>query len=406
MLRLTLFEGKSITELDKEVLAYVNKNIRSILRVTLDYITDSPELIDDILPRRYLINYSGKIVDLFYELYEIVCSRTMRNQTKIKYDYLLYHIFLWWEEIRDDESDLIPEAMDISLKQKILEEKSYWEEGDNVVYEMITDFSAYYDICFDDIDFSPDSIDAITSIYLYNRNIYNEMFRDVVLDDYVDFMASDLKEMYLDTKSQSKLETTILSKSELILNEIKSCIRALELRVIEMEKRSEVELSNEIFYGLQRVLAKCNFQTEREATIGRAEKALGETDLYIYENDNVHKIDWCVIENKRLEGFRDQYGQLLGYLNQNFSFGVTISINKEKNLEKAMEFIKLHLMRIKQEDDVFKIVNISTNDDHGLQFFVSSHQVPENPSKCMDIYHFVLNLSDIERKKRALSARH
>ena len=51
--------------------------------------------------------------NIINELYEIVCSKSIRDFIKPKYEYALYSILCWWEECADDESDLIINSIEI-----------------------------------------------------------------------------------------------------------------------------------------------------------------------------------------------------------------------------------------------------------------------------------------------------
>ena len=46
--------------------------------------------------------------------------------------------------------------------------------------------------------------------------------------------------------------------------------------------------------------------------------------------------DYAVLENKYIENFTNQYNQLMGYLNPNFEFGITLSMNREMSLKKDL----------------------------------------------------------------------
>lgn len=111
-----------------------------------------------------------------------------------------------------------------------------------------------------------------------------------------------------------------------------SIIKLLTNNLVEINNWDEVKISNEIYRMTKRLFKKLfGIEIERESTIGRAKKKLGENDFYIYENnDTFNNID--IGENKYLEGFKKAYGQLLGYLNYTFKFGFTISISKTMNL--------------------------------------------------------------------------
>lgn len=45
---------------------------------------------------------------------------------------------------------------------------------------------------------------------------------------------------------------------------------------------------------------------------------------------------YAVLENKYIEKFTNQYNQLRGYLNPDFKFGITLSMNREMSLKKDL----------------------------------------------------------------------
>lgn len=136
--------------------------------------------------------------------------------------------------------------------------------------------------------------------------------------------------------------------------------------------------------------------------MGRALKSIGETDLYLYKEDNTGIIDYTILENKIIDKFQDQYYQLIGYLNHFFEFGITLSINRDKSLQEGYKFIIEKLNDFKgQKFEPIKIGKIGIEKNYIL---FSEHVVPENGNR-MRIYHMILQLNDKERKFAALKAR-
>lgn len=411
MIPLELFDYSNYKEIDMQVTRYVNKNLETIIRVLLDILNDDSEFdLEGFLPRDYLERKPEECRKLVDELYELVKSDVLRDYIKPKYEYLLYMIIFWWDEIIDEEEDLLPIAIEGKLLNKIRNEESYLsEDGENYVLRQITSFDSYYYICFDDHDFLPKQLSQMVTIYLRNSKFFKSFFPDVSLMDYVDLMQCDLRELYFEKCNEELSNDNEIKYSNIedqIVSEIVFVLQLLESRVVEIENRDEVQISNDIYNSLLRIL-KVSFGIEctREMTIGRANKKLGETDLYLYKNDKVKKQHIAIIENKYINNFQSQYQQLLGYLNQNFEFGVTISINKGLKLEDALKKINRDLNIIKETDTDFKITTISKPYKEFPYVIRSSHIIPEDTTREMNVYHLILNLFDLERKNIAKKAR-
>lgn len=410
MIPLELFDYTKYKEVDMLVTKYVNKNLEAIIRVLIDILNDDCDFdLEGFLPRDYLERKPKECRKLVDELYELVKSDVLRDYIKPKYEYLLYTIISWWDDIVDKEEDLLPNALEGELLSKIENEESYISEhGGNYVLRQITSFESYYYICFYDHDFLPDQLTKMVTIYLRNSEFFNAFFPSVDLNDYIDLMPCDLRELYLD-KCKELSENDVMEELEmgdLIVCEILYCLQSLESRVVEIENRDEVEISNDIYDSLTRILKyRFGIECTREMTIGRANKKLGETDLYLYKNDKISKQHIAIIENKYIINFQSQYQQLLGYLNQNFKFGVTISINKEMKLEDAFRKVERELNAIRETDNDFKIIRIYRPYKEFPYVIKSHHIIPEDSTREMPVYHLILNLYDLERKKIAKRAR-
>lgn len=86
---------------------YVNSNLRDIVRVLIDILeTDQEFDLDGFFPRDYLMRKPKECRNAVNELYEIICSKNIRDFITPKYEYLLYAILCWWEDCTDDGDDL------------------------------------------------------------------------------------------------------------------------------------------------------------------------------------------------------------------------------------------------------------------------------------------------------------
>ena len=132
----------------------------------------------------------------------------------------------------------------------------------------------------------------------------------------------------------------------------------------------------------------------------RALKSLGETDLYFYKIENTVLTDIAILENKDIDFFDEQYFQLMGYLNQSFQFGITLSINRKYSLKKARDKLIDSLKAITGDFAITSLMQSNENMNH----FVSEHIVPET-GKPMKVHHLIINLNDESRITAAKTAR-
>lgn len=263
------------------------------------------------------------------------------------------------------------------------------------------------DICFYDQDFLSPTLEHYIGIYLRSPEFLETRF-NVDLDQYIDLMPADLRELYLEKKQirEQLLDDEEIDIEHEVIIELCSAISILQNHLPELINKGEVEISNEIYRMLKRLFKKSlELEIEREAPIGRAKVKLGETDFAIYINNDKYYQNVAIVESKLIERFLNEYGQLLGYLNPSFIFGVTISINKEKKLDEATGFIIDKLKSIK--DDDFKLISIIENPfgDEYKYIIKSEHSIPEDASRTMSIYHLIINFHDQARERIAKESR-
>ena len=183
-----------------------------------------------------------------------------------------------------------------------------------------------------------------------------------------------------------------------IVNIIQNAIDTFQRRVAVHYGKDEVSLTADLEEKIEMTLAELyDIHIKREYNMGRALKGLGETDLYFYMIQEDQIVDLAILENKVIERFRDQYYQLMGYLNSNFLFGMTVSINRHYTLDDAKRKIKESLKSIEGEYTVTEEVYTSKEHQNRL---MSVHTVPET-GKRMNVYHFILNLEDGSRQSAA-----
>lgn len=379
-----------------KVTQYVNSNLKDIIRILLDILEDDSEFeLDSFFPRDYLQRKPQECRNAIYELYELICSRNIRDYIKPKYEYLLYAILEWWEDCADSEKDLIVNPIDDNLKQMLDN-----EEGRNTLTR-IQDYEEYFYFCFQDHDFLPSQLCNMVMLYLQNPKLVEMFFQYEDLDEYVDLMECDLRERYLESRNKKK-NISNDSLADNIVAELLSIIRRFQKRVPHFEKRDEVQITADLQDAVAGDLnSKYGLNISREFTMGRALKKLGETDLYIYKEQDGILTDYAVLENKYIENFTDQYNQLMGYLNPCFEFGITLSLNRTLSLKQGFEKIENELKLL---NGVFKPVSIKRVGENDTLMIISQHKVPET-GNVMKVYHLIFQLNDKERKEVAALAR-
>lgn len=396
LIQIDIVDYDNLSSLGMRITKYVNSNLRDIVRVLIDILETDPEFdLDGFFPRDYLMRKPQECRNAVNELYEIICSKNIRDFIKPKYEYLLYAILCWWEDCTDDEDDLIINPIDDELKRDLDN-----DDGKNIL-KWIQDFEEYYYICFQDHDFLPEQLSSMVALYLRNPKLLEMFFHHNNLDDYMDLMECDLRERYLEIRSE-KNGCFCTSLSENIVMELVSVIKRFQKRIVHFENRDEVEITADIQDAIAGSLnSKYDLHISREFTMGRAIKKLGETDLYIYAEKDGHITDCAVFENKYIENFTKQYNQLMGYLNPNFEFGITLSMNREMSLKNGFDEIENKLKSIK---GAFRPIRIQRIGEKDTLMIISEHIVPETGNR-MKVFHLIFQLNDRERKAAAVSAR-
>ena len=395
LIQIDIVDYENLSDLGLRITKYVNSNLRDIVRSLLDILELDQEFdLDGFFPRDYLMRKPQECRNSVYELYEIICSTNIRDFIKPKYEYLLYSILDWWEKCADNEDDLIINPVDDSLIKDLDND----DGQENLKW--IQDFQKYYNICFQNHDFLPEQLNDMVLLYLNNPTLL-EMAFQINLDDYLDLMECDLRDRYLE-KRYEKNSDFCSSLSEKIVMELISVIKRFQKRIVHFEKRDEVEITADIQDAVTGPLnSKYNVLIAREFTIGRANKKLGETDLYIYAEKDGYVTDYAVLENKYIENFTKQYEQLMGYLNQDFKFGITLSLNRKMSLKEGFDKIENDLKRMKGTYQPTKIKRIG---GENTLMIISEHIVPETENT-MKVYHLIFQLNDKERKEIAALAR-
>ena len=240
MIQIDIVDYDNLSSLGMRITKYVNSNLRDILRVLIDILETDPEFdLDGFFPRDYLMRKPQECRNAVNELYEIICSKNIRDFIKPKYEYLLYAILCWWEDCTDDEDDLIINSIDDELKRDLD------NDGGKNILKWIQDYEEYYYICFQDHDFLPEQLSSMVMLYLRNPKLLEMFFQHDNLDDYIDLMECDLRDRYLEIQSKKNRDLWT-SLSENVVIELISVIKRFQKRIVHFENRDEVEITADI----------------------------------------------------------------------------------------------------------------------------------------------------------------
>lgn len=199
LLRLDIL-GNNLDSLDLKITQYANNNLKEIIRMLIDYLEDdNGSDMSDIMPTNTNCISIADWTKMVYELYNMVCSRVLRDYIKPKYQYLLFEILHWWQECFEEDFELLPVELEDNLSDEIREKYSS-ENGESYVLKAITSFDEYYYIFFPDHDFLQDELSKMVIIYLRSKEVFSTFFPDVDLEEYHDLMPADLMELYDEEK--------------------------------------------------------------------------------------------------------------------------------------------------------------------------------------------------------------
>ena len=267
-----------LSEVDLQVTKYVNKNLQDIIRVLIDMMENDPEYgLEDFFPRDYLTRKTEECRNTINELYEIISSRMIGDYIKPKYEYLLYMILKWWKDCTDNEEDLLPDRVDNNLASKLEE----LEQLD--VLEEIQDFDQYFVICFQDLDFLPDTLNQMVMIYLQNPAKLSLFLNYDDLDDYVDLMDCDLRERYLEARNVQKKQQIQLSNAENVVKELLNLLNSYQKRIVDLRDRDEVTITADIQDAIGNVLnSKYGLHIAERVYNGAIRKENQEKPIFTY----------------------------------------------------------------------------------------------------------------------------
>ena len=84
MIQIDIVDYDNLSSLGMRITKYVNSNLRDIVRVLIDILETDPEFdLDGFFPRDYLMRKPQECRNAVNELYEIICSKNIRDFIKL-----------------------------------------------------------------------------------------------------------------------------------------------------------------------------------------------------------------------------------------------------------------------------------------------------------------------------------
>ena len=371
-----------------------NQNIYSIIELFLESCKDLDyeTFLQEIFPQFYLRKNFDRCKEIIYEIKEITLDSYERHYLKPIHEYALFMLLEWWLD-----------ATEIDMNIEVLENEIRTSD-DEYLAKYINDIEGYKSFMFEDWDFL--DVSELFKCYRQNPYICTDFFH-VDLDDYVELMPDDIKEeyeFYKSESSQNKNPTVAISDEVYIVKSVYNAIQRLENRPRELQKYSEVELSNILQTILHQSFHEKGLIITREEQGGYSSKQTGELDFFIYKYSNDIFRTVAVGENKEWGKFEDSLKQLIGYMDNNISFGFTIIFNKNTNLNTILKS-RLEILNSFHVNGSFIIVG-EVEYVSGLNNVLKTrYENPEHKGTYFNIYHLIINSYKPNREESAQQAR-
>lgn len=414
-----MYEGDGIsktgnTELDYDILRWFNDRMICLIDIYIDVGNDT-EWDDDYFgicfPRNFIEDNKSICKNIILDIKDMLKSNIVYKDMRLLYQYVLYHIIINEIGIENSlglgglEKSFGP--MDENLIKRIYTEWNYsytkavtedmFEDEGHPIHFIsgLQSEDIFYDIIFDNTEFDIDTCDG--KILYYIDKIRNKEWMPYDLSEILELASRPVREEYYKVIGESTLLE--LDDESFIVQEVDSVIKLLCDRVVDMGKMNENEISNYIEYMLKRLLfLNRDIQIEREALLGFSSKKTGEADMFLYRNNKNGYQSIAVIENKFYNPKFKEIKQMLGYMNMHFMFGITITINVNKQLDDVVGRMHRYLIEEKQNLHILKIDQLS-------QYILRSQIEKTENQGVMNCYHFVLNLNENQRKEWAFQSR-
>ena len=287
MIRVLNYFPEECAELNLMTQRYVNSVLQQIVLSNIEMHKDAtncfPEetsyILEAICPRTMLRDDSQKCENKLLELYDLICSKTIRKTIHPIYKYILFHCI---ENDLDfglkDTQELCP--FDVSLVEEI--KHQFGEEAENYIGS-ICDIESYLEHCFSDWDFLPEFVNEITNLSMSVPGLFQIAMSYEELDEYVDIMDADLRDEYLQYRARMKnLALQEDDETRLLIHDVFRSLCTIQRNPIYIG-RSEDEINDGI-----RDMLRFSWEVYDQTRQGKSEsgKSAGEVD-FVFSNNGM-----------------------------------------------------------------------------------------------------------------------
>lgn len=382
--------------LEHRITKYVNDNLKIMLDVYIDYLNEQngyelSEKLIEVLPRDYVARKPDECRRLIDELYEIIVSPVIRDYIKPKYEYILYHVIYAWKE--SCGNDYIPIELDTNLREEISSCKEFIEDetGSNGILNDLEDFDRFLNSCFYDTDFLVDDLSSLVSLYLDVPDAFLATFSDVNLDEYLDLMPVDLRELYINKKQKDLLQDNLKEESfnKLLKTIIKACVQMqgnVLYRSVSENKRNTFISSS---------LEMAGYYVKDQTLWGKSSegKESGEIDIFVRDNN---KNPLSIIEALNLDSLKKDYInshliKIWGYDANGLKHNVIIVYYKAKRFVNFWKKYVDYLKNIEYPYEFIEFVESKNERFSEIRHGIALHMRNE---KKVYLHHIVINMEE------------
>lgn len=381
-------------DVSKSLAQKANQNIYLIIELFLESCEDLDyeTFLQEVFPQFYLRKNFDKCKEIIYEIKEITLDSYDRRHLKPIYNYTLFMLLEWWIGVTN---------VDMNVEVLESEIKTY---DDEYLAKHINNIEEYESFMFEDWDFL--DVSGLLKCYKQNPYIFADYFH-VDLDEYVELMPDDIKEEYKLYKAkalQKRAAIDNISDELYIVNSLYNAMQLLEKRPRELRKYSETELSNVLQIILHQSFHEKGLVVTREEQAGYSSKQTGELDFFIYKYTNGIFQAVAVGENKEWGRLEVSLKQLIGYMDNNVSFGFIIIFNKSTNLNSIIKS-RLEILNSFHVNGNFIMVGEIECFSGCNNVLKTKYENPEHKGTYFNIYHLIINSYKPIRDESAQQAR-
>ena len=369
MIKAALFENVLDIDIKLKINKHINSNIQNAFLMARDMLSDLGLSINEILDDHNFDLNEEQLNEYFYTAFDIVFSESFRDKIKPIYQYFIYQIIEWFIEVTVDLSEHM-EPLDKDLVQSI---KNYYDsmESEHIseyIIELLSDFTQYNEMIFDDFDFLSPMVEDMVQIYIKSPLFFRTVLADINLIDYVPLMPKDIKEQFLDF--QSKSVNVQDSKSDKL--NIKKLTRDI-IRICEMIQSKpymrewiEDQHNDTIRDGLELK----DYIVRDQTRIGKSASGIqsGEADVQVFYNGTpcsvIESIVLCSLEKKKIE---EHIKKIFGYDKRGNFANYFLSFIKVKDFSDYWEKYRQYIIDFEYDNDIFKKDFFEIDSNHGSE---------------------------------------